>query len=112
MQQGPYFCRSITLTQSLTLTRLLRSWSRKSIGKHGVSGQNLMSQVFAPQGRSLKLNQLMSDPDRDEQDGFRFLYMGAMTGIRNPKAHDVIKQNDPFPNIAISCFRRPLGAPD
>lgn len=67
-------------------------------GKSGVShldGQALMGQVFGTDEPTIRLNPLETKSDRDEQDGFKFLYMGAMTGIRNPKAHDSVQQRDP-----------------
>ena len=33
--------------------------------------------------------------DGDEQAGFKFIYMGAARGIRNPKAHEMVQQTDP-----------------
>lgn len=43
---------------------------------------------------TLRLNDLNSLTDRDEQEGFRFIFMGAMQRIRNPKAHDEVVQED------------------
>ena len=51
-------------------------------------GQQLMAAAFDESQPVLRLNALQSQSDKDEQTGFRFLYMGAMSGIRNPKAHD------------------------
>ena len=42
------------------------------------------------------LNALKNDVDRDEQEGFRFLYMGTSVGIRNPKVHSLVKLKDPY----------------
>ena len=44
----------------------------------------------------IKLNDLLTTSDRDEQEGFKFLFKGAMIGIRNPKAHDNVVQTDPY----------------
>ena len=38
---------------------------------------------------------LQDQTGKDEQEGFRFIFMGAMRGIRNPKGHDMIEQRDP-----------------
>lgn len=59
-----------------------------------LDGKALMSKVFRIQEPIIKLNKLKSQSDRDEQEGFMFLFMGAMVGIRNPKAHDNIVQKD------------------
>ena len=40
----------------------------------------------------LKLNQLSTDNDIDEQRGFRHLFAGAQAAIRNPRGHG----NDPL----------------
>jgi uncharacterized protein (TIGR02391 family) len=63
--------------------------------REDLDGQELMSTVFNYKNPILRLNKLRSQTDRDEQMGFMFLYMGAMSGIRNPKAHDIVKQDDP-----------------
>lgn len=34
-----------------------------------------------------KLTELKTESDRSEQQGYMSIYAGAMTGIRNPKAH-------------------------
>lgn len=36
----------------------------------------------------------LTQSDKSEQEGLRFLFMGAMKGIRNPKAHGTIKLDD------------------
>jgi len=61
-----------------------------------LSGKNLMSEVFRQPNPKIKLNPLVSQTDKDEQEGFMFLYMGATVGIRNPKAHENIIQTDPY----------------
>ncbi len=35
----------------------------------------------------LKINDMSTISGKDEQEGYRFLFMGAWKGIRNPKAH-------------------------
>ncbi len=61
-----------------------------------ISGRELMSQAFSPSNPRIKLNDLQTETDKDEQEGFRFLFMGATQGIRNPKAHENIVQSDPY----------------
>jgi len=61
-----------------------------------LDGKKLMSTVFSLEKPIIKLNSLQTQSDRDEQEGFMFLFMGAMEGIRNPKAHENIIQNDPY----------------
>jgi uncharacterized protein (TIGR02391 family) len=58
-------------------------------------GQTLMARVFDEARPILRINPLQKTSDRNEQIGFKFIFMGAMTGIRNPKAHDIVEQKDP-----------------
>lgn len=51
-------------------------------------GQDLMLHVFSLDNPVLRLNNLRRVSDRDEQAGYRFMLAGAMTGIRNPRAHE------------------------
>lgn len=59
-------------------------------GKHDLDGTSLMQTVFSMKNPVLKVS---SNPD--EQLGFMWLFSGAVMGIRNPKAHSLIEQNDP-----------------
>lgn len=75
--------------------------------KTGVSrliGQDLMAKVFRLDHPILKINPLAKDVDMDEQEGFKFLFMGAMRGIKNPKSHDEIVQKDPFRTLQYLAF--------
>lgn len=67
-------------------------------------GQSLMSFVFKKDDPVLKINALRTQSDRDEQDGFKLLFMGAMTGIRNPKAHDNVVLEDPYRALHYLAF--------
>ena len=61
----------------------------------GDYGRSLMATVFNENQPELQINNAEDEMDRDEQEGFRFLFMGAMQGIRNPKAHKEVVQEDP-----------------
>jgi len=50
-------------------------------------GYELMTQAFDPQHPRIVLSTTAADMARDEQEGFRFLFMGAMR-LRNLGAHD------------------------
>lgn len=52
----------------------------------------LMARTFDQDAPALELNDGVSVSERDEQEGFKLLYMGAMQGIRNPKAHDLFDE--------------------
>jgi len=65
--------------------------------KSGLSfyGKNLMATAFNQENPIIKVPEA-GYFDKDVQEGFKFLFMGATQGIRNPKAHKEIVQNDPF----------------
>ncbi len=89
----------------------------KHKAKSQEAGRSLMSTVFRLESPIIQLNSLKTQSDKDEQEGFMFLYMGAMEGIRNPKAHENIIQDDPYKALkylslasllietAEACFR-------
>lgn len=65
---------------------------------------NAMAKAFDENKPIIRLNDLVTRSDKDEQEGFKFLYMGAMKGIRNPKAHDTIKQEDKNKTLEYLAF--------
>ncbi len=76
----------------------------KSKAKSQLDGKDLMSKVFRLDNPIIKLNPLVTQSDKNEQEGFMLLSMGAMEGIRNPKAHENIAQNDPFRTLEYLSF--------
>ena len=59
--------------------------------KAGITDKDLsgaMAEAFNEKNPIIKLNDLKTQSDIDEQRGFKFLFMGAMTGIRNPIVHE------------------------
>lgn len=69
-----------------------------------LDGKDLMSKAFREENPIIKLNELNTQSDKDEQEGFKFLYMGAIVGIRNPKAHETIIQTDPYKTLEYLAF--------
>jgi uncharacterized protein (TIGR02391 family) len=57
-------------------------------GEVSRDGQDLMLHVFNLDNPVLRLSDLRRVSERDEQAGYRFMLAGAMTGIRNPRAHE------------------------
>lgn len=51
------------------------------------SGTDRMMKALNESAPRIALNSLGTQSDRDEQMGFKFLFAGAMAGIRNPRAH-------------------------
>lgn len=52
------------------------------------TGFSLMMNAFNEAGPKIKLTDLKSMSDKDEQKGFRYIFAGTMSGIRNPRGHD------------------------
>lgn len=69
-----------------------------------LDGKDLMFKVFNKQNPILKLNNLSTESDINEQEGFMHLYAGAVQGIRNPKAHDNIEQKDSLRTLEYLVF--------
>jgi uncharacterized protein (TIGR02391 family) len=69
---------------------------REKSGITDRDGQALMAHVLNESEPILRLNPLHTTSEKNEQIGFKFIFMGCMTGVRNPKAHDIVKQRDPY----------------
>lgn len=67
-------------------------------------GKPLVEKAFSLHNPVIKLNKLSSQSDKDEQIGFMLLYSGAALGIRNPKAHDLVSQEDPIRTLMYLNF--------
>ena len=64
----------------------------------------LFAKVFNPTNPILRLNMMQDQTDRDEQEGFMQIFIGASKGIRNPKAHDTLIQKDPYRTLEYLCL--------
>jgi uncharacterized protein (TIGR02391 family) len=58
-----------------------------------VDGTTLMETVFSPKKPILRFNELKDESDFNEQKGFMMMFSGAVTGLRNPRAHRLIKDD-------------------
>ena len=66
---------------------------RKKTGRTSDGGVPMMHKIFNPAELKnnkdcLQLNSQLTQSDKDEQEGYRFLFAGAQQGIRNPFDHD------------------------
>ena len=52
-----------------------------------LDGKSLMTKAFSAGKHQLVLGDPNTASGRDEQEGYMFLFAGAMEGLRNPKAH-------------------------
>ena len=73
--------------------------------KSGLSlyGNKLMAKVFNEENPLIEVTE-GGKFDKEVQEGFKFLFMGATLGIRNPKAHKKVIQNDPFITLEYLGF--------
>jgi Protein of unknown function (Hypoth_ymh) len=53
-----------------------------------------MMAAFNQDNPRIKLNDLVTASDKDEQMGFRYVFAGSMSAIRNPRGHDI--RTDPI----------------
>ncbi|MFE6645724.1 TIGR02391 family protein [Nocardioides sp. NPDC057772] len=58
-------------------------------GLEGKTGYALMMDAFNEASPDIQLNTLSTQSQVDEQKGFKFIFAGAATGIRNPRGHEV-----------------------
>ena len=71
---------------------------------HDLDGKQLAEKAFSLSNPIIKLNDLATQSDKDEQLGFMLLFAGAAVGIRNPKAHDLIEQEDKHKALRYLAF--------
>lgn len=79
-------------------TKALNALVRMRSGVEGKDGSALMEVVFSPNNPILKFNKLADPSDIDEQKGFMMMFLGAVAGLRNPRAHKIIKDD---PEMAL-----------
>jgi uncharacterized protein (TIGR02391 family) len=59
------------------------------------SGFQLMMDAFDGSTPKVQLTPLKTISERDEQQGYRFVFAGGMQGIRNPRGHEDAVVDDP-----------------
>ncbi len=73
--------------------KALNALVRLASGVDDKDGTHLMEFVFNPKTPILKFNGLADQSDLDEQRGFMMMLSGAVAGLRNPRAHKLIKDD-------------------
>lgn len=68
--------------------KCLNNTVREKSGLTSQDGAALMRSAFSANNPVVNLNGFQTQSERDEQQGYMDIYAGAMTGIRNPRAHD------------------------
>jgi len=84
--------------------KALEEYVKAKSGIKNKTGKNLMTYVFDENKPILKIKPSLPDTAAEEQEGFRFLFMGAMLGIRNPKAHYSVIQKDKVKTVQYLAF--------
>jgi uncharacterized protein (TIGR02391 family) len=83
--------------------KALNNYVRLKSGISDQDGVSLMQHVFSEKNPILKFNDLLDENDRNEQKGFMQWFCGAVTGLRNPRAHKII-QDDPETSLEYIAF--------
>lgn len=73
--------------------KALNALVRLNSGVDDKDGTKLMETVFSPGSPILRVNALADQSDQDEQKGFMMMFSGAVAGLRNPRAHKIIKDD-------------------
>jgi uncharacterized protein (TIGR02391 family) len=60
------------------------------------SGVKLMMQAFNEQSPVIKFSEVKTASEKDEQEGYKFIFAGVMFAIRNPRGHDNGLQESPI----------------
>jgi uncharacterized protein (TIGR02391 family) len=66
-------------------------------------GVTLMQRAFSPKNPILTFNDLADESDRDEQLGYMNMFSGAVSGLRNPRAHKLVR-DDPERALEFIAF--------
>jgi uncharacterized protein (TIGR02391 family) len=74
----------------------------------GLSGTQLMQQVFSTTSPKLYWTKRKTTSEQDEQKGYLQLYAGAMLGIRNPVTHEFGWIDDPLLSLELILFAQHL----
>ena len=86
--------RESVLNASIALVDYVKRIS----GQNALDGSALMSSVFSANKPLLAFNDISNKTEKDEQEGFMHLFMGAVLALRNPRAHALF---DDSPEMAL-----------
>ncbi len=75
-----------------------------ALGDHKTFGRDLMAKAFGGNPPPITINDLKTTNDRSEQEGFKFLTMGAMAGLRNLYSHGDVEQMSAMDAIERLAF--------
>lgn len=58
------------------------------LSKRSESGVKLMMKVFNESNPLIQLTDLACQTEKDEQEGYKFMFSGSIMAIRNPRGHE------------------------
>jgi uncharacterized protein (TIGR02391 family) len=58
------------------------------MAKISESGVKLMMKAFSEQSPLIKLTALSTTSEKDEQEGYKFIFSGTVLAVRNPRGHE------------------------
>ncbi len=67
----------------------------QKLAKINESGVKLMMKAFSEQTPIIKLTPISNASEKDEQEGYKFIFSGAIQAIRNPRGHEFGLQDSP-----------------
>lgn len=74
---------------------VLSTTVKKKSGISDRDGVSLMNHAFGEQAPLLAITSRKSDVEKDEHNGYRSIFAGAMLGIRNPRHHAADVSDEP-----------------
>lgn len=80
---------------TFTAFKFIEQEVKRLSGLRRITGNALMMKAFDEKHPTLRLNPGATDSERDEQFGYRYIFAGAQSGIRNPRGHEVDIPDDP-----------------
>ncbi len=82
-----------------------------ALAKTSESGVKLMMKAFSEQSPLIKLTEMNTVSEKDEQEGYKFIFSGSVMAIRNPRGHEYGVQDSPtdcldYLSLASMLLRR------
>ena len=83
----------------------------QSLSNSKLTGSKLMMSVFGGDNPKLSINKLSNESEQNEQTGYKFIFSGVMSAIRNPKGHEHSIEDDldtclDYLTVISALFRR------
>ena len=66
-----------------------------ALAKLSESGVKLMMKAFSEQSPLIRLTDMSTTSEKDEQEGYKFIFSGTVMAIRNPRGHEYDVRESP-----------------